>query len=76
MNSVISSSQRRLARFIEIVAPNLTTNDQFELIDCNSVVIEANIVVFLVAHKKFTSIEIGTNKIILDFCGIKKTSIQ
>jgi UDP-N-acetyl-D-mannosaminuronic acid dehydrogenase len=42
------------------------------LTDCKEAVEKADIIVFLVAHDEFKNLTIPTNKIVLDFCGIKK----
>ncbi len=54
------------------VEPNLTTHPDFEIIDSLKALHEADIVVFLVAHKEFRSLSIGKEKAVLDFCGIGK----
>jgi UDP-N-acetyl-D-mannosaminuronic acid dehydrogenase len=55
-----------------IVEPNIKTHEVFKLTDCKEAVEKADIIVFLVAHDEFKNLTIPTNKIVLDFCGIKK----
>ncbi len=52
------------------VEPNLKSSDEFNLINIEEAIKEADIVVFLVAHDEFKNISILDNKEILDFCGI------
>ena len=55
-----------------IVEPNKTEHNEFMLTNYNKAVEQADIVAFLVAHDKFKDLELSDNKIMLDFCGIKK----
>ncbi|MBV7440378.1 UDP-N-acetyl-D-mannosamine dehydrogenase [Weeksellaceae bacterium TAE3-ERU29] len=55
-----------------IVEPNITTHKVFKLTDYKTAVKQADIIAFLVAHNEFKNLEIDENKVILDFCGIKK----
>lgn len=55
-----------------IVEPNIETHNVFKLTDYNTATKEANIIVFLVAHDEFRTLEIDDNKVVLDFCGINK----
>ncbi len=50
------------------VEPNLQNGKSEGLTDCNDAVKQADIVVYLVAHKEFFNIV--TDKAVLDFCGI------
>ena len=54
------------------VEPNIKLCDQLKLSDLNYAAENADILVFLVAHREFYKIKIKSEKIILDFCGIKK----
>jgi UDP-N-acetyl-D-mannosaminuronic acid dehydrogenase len=56
-----------------IVEPNIDTHKVFKLTNYEEAYEKADIVVFLVAHKEFKSLEIIKEKVILDFCGILKT---
>ena len=49
------------------VEPNISTHNEFEIIDYKKALDEADVVTFLVGHKEFKDIEFKTN---LDFCGI------
>jgi UDP-N-acetyl-D-mannosaminuronic acid dehydrogenase len=55
-----------------VVEPNIRHSDEFELVDFKIAHEEADIVVFLVAHKQFKKLPNLPNKRILDFCGVKK----
>ena len=54
-----------------IVEPNIKSHSIFKLTDYKEAVQKADIIVFLVAHKEFKSLEVPSNKISIDFCGIK-----
>ena len=45
-------------------------NQSFKLINYNKACEKADIIVFLVAHKQFKTLEIKQDKIVLNFCGI------
>ena len=54
-----------------MVEPNLSNLKQFKLTDYNIAYKESDIVIFLVNHSKFKSINIDlSNRKIIDFCGI------
>ena len=53
------------------VEPNIEQFDEFEIIEYNKALKEADIVVFLVSHNEFKNLEIQ-NKKVLDFCGVRK----
>ena len=55
-----------------VVEPNIRHSDEFELVDFKTAHEEADIVVFLVAHKQFKKLPNLPNKKFLDFCGVKK----
>jgi UDP-N-acetyl-D-mannosaminuronic acid dehydrogenase len=55
-----------------IVEPNVHDHKVFKLTNYKEAVEKADIIVFLVAHNEFKTLEIPTNKVVLDFCGIKK----
>ena len=55
-----------------IVEPNIETHTVFKLTDFKEAVEKADIIVFLVAHNEFKNLTIPADKIVLDFCGIKK----
>lgn len=55
-----------------IVEPNITTHHVFKLTNLNDAVKKADIIVFLVAHDEFKSLDIEDDKVVLDFCGINK----
>src|SRR5690606_10208888 len=53
-----------------IVEPNIKEHKVFKLTDYEEAFKKADIIVFLVAHKEFKVLEIPTDKIVLDFCGV------
>lgn len=54
-----------------IVEPNIESHNVFKLTNYKVAAEKADIVVFLVAHKEFNTIDLKGKKV-LDFCGIKK----
>jgi UDP-N-acetyl-D-mannosaminuronic acid dehydrogenase len=54
-----------------IVEPNIDSHNVFKLTNYNEAIVKADIIVFLVAHKEFSTINISDEKQVLDFCGIK-----
>ncbi len=54
-----------------IVEPNIVEHNVFKLTDYKTAAVEADIIVFLVAHEEFKTLEITEEKEVLDFCGIK-----
>jgi len=55
-----------------IVEPNINAHKVFKLTNYLDAVKKADIIVYLVAHKEFMTVEVDANKIVLDFCGINK----
>ena len=55
---------------ILVVEPNLKEHDVFRLTPYRQAYEQADIVVFLTAHKEFKTLEWRNDKVILDFCGI------
>ena len=55
-----------------IVEPNIESHSVYKLTDYKEAIEKADIIVFLVAHDAFKESSISSDKIILDFCGIKK----
>jgi len=55
-----------------IVEPNITEHKVFKLTNHKEAVQKADIIVFLVAHKEFKTLQLAENKVVLDFCGTKK----
>jgi UDP-N-acetyl-D-mannosaminuronic acid dehydrogenase len=53
-----------------IVEPNLETHNIFKLTNYKEAVQKADIIAFLVAHDEFKGLNIGNEKVVLDFCGI------
>ena len=55
-----------------IVEPNIDTHSIYKLTDYKFAAENADIIVFLVAHKEFKNYKLKEGKLILDFCGIKE----
>lgn len=55
-----------------IVEPNIDSHNVFKLTNHNEAIVNADIVVYLVAHEEFKNHKIFKDKVILDFCGIHK----
>ncbi|MDD3773478.1 MAG: UDP-N-acetyl-D-mannosamine dehydrogenase [Weeksellaceae bacterium] len=53
-----------------IVEPNISEHNIFKLTDYQEAIEKADIIAFLVAHKEFLDLEIGKDKVVLDFCGV------
>lgn len=53
-----------------IVEPNIKSHKVFKLTDYKTAANKADIIVFLVAHKEFKTLNIQPNKEVLDFCGV------
>lgn len=53
------------------VEPNISTHKNFEIIDFETAISDADIIVYLVAHKEFKGIRIF-GKDVIDFCGVNK----
>jgi UDP-N-acetyl-D-mannosaminuronic acid dehydrogenase len=53
-----------------IVEPNIKTHNVFKLTDYNTAFAKADIVVFLVAHDEFKTLDKSADKVVLDFCGV------
>ena len=55
-----------------VVEPNIEEHNVFKLTDYKEAVEKSDIVAFLVAHDEFKELVINEQKIVLDFCGVKK----
>ena len=53
-----------------IVEPNIEEHNVFKLTTIKKAIEKSDIIVFLVAHDEFKSLNISSAKILLDFCGI------
>lgn len=54
-----------------IVEPNISSHNVYKLTSYIDAVEKADIIVFLVAHDEFKTLDISNEKTVLDFCGIK-----
>jgi UDP-N-acetyl-D-mannosaminuronic acid dehydrogenase len=50
-----------------VVEPNISKHKEFEVVNYNEAIKEADIVIFLVAHKEFKGLDVEVG---LDFCGV------
>ena len=55
-----------------IVEPNIKSHKVFKLTDYKEAVENADIIVFLVAHKEFKNLQALDDKLVLDFAGVRK----
>lgn len=55
-----------------IVEPNIEEHNVFKITNYKEAAEKADIIAFLVAHREFSELEISDEKIVLDFCGVKK----
>tara|TARA_R110000764_G_scaffold233136_1_gene325858 strand:+ start:1892 stop:3106 length:1215 start_codon:yes stop_codon:yes gene_type:complete len=55
-----------------IVEPNIESHTVFKLTDYQEAAENADIIVYLVAHKEFKDLQLSEDKVVLDFCGIIK----
>ena len=53
-----------------IVEPNINTHSVYKLTNYLEAIKKADIIVLLVAHDEFKSLDISSSKIVIDFCGI------
>ena len=53
-----------------IVEPNIESHSIFKLTEPEHAVKNADIIAFLVAHNQFKKLQISSEKIVLDFCGV------
>ncbi|MDO6595874.1 UDP-N-acetyl-D-mannosamine dehydrogenase [Oceanihabitans sp. 2_MG-2023] len=53
-----------------IVEPNIESHKVFKLTNYQTAAQEADIIVFLVAHKEFSTLQLSNDKVVLDFCGV------
>jgi UDP-N-acetyl-D-mannosaminuronic acid dehydrogenase len=62
-----------ISQGLEILAvePNISSHKNFEIIDFETAINDADIIVYLVAHKEFKGIRIF-GKEVIDFCGVNK----
>lgn len=55
-----------------VVEPNVDSHSTFKLSDYKQSVENTDIVVFLVAHDEFKSLELKSEQKVMDFCGVKQ----
>ena len=54
-----------------IVEPNIKEHNVFKLTNYKTAAEQADIIAFLVAHDEFKTLELSSDKVVLNFCGIK-----
>jgi UDP-N-acetyl-D-mannosaminuronic acid dehydrogenase len=61
-----------LAKGVElmIVEPNVKNHINLELTDYREAISQADIILFLVAHKEFKTVKIADDKLVIDICGV------
>ena len=64
-------AQTLKAQGVEVIAvePNIKTHKDFEIVDYDTAIDEADIIVYLVGHRQFKGIRIF-GKEVIDFCGV------
>lgn len=55
-----------------IVEPNVEDHPYYKISKIDAAIEKADIIAFLVAHNDFKDLKIGSDKIVLDFCGVRK----
>jgi UDP-N-acetyl-D-mannosaminuronic acid dehydrogenase len=55
-----------------IVEPNIVDHKVFKITPYLEAAEKADIIAFLVAHDEFKTLEISSDKVVLDFCGVRK----
>lgn len=59
-----------------VVEPNITSHRSFKLYSAKDAYSQADIVVWLVKHTPFLAIDVISDKIELDFCGVRESGIS
>jgi len=67
-------TRRLKAEGLDIIAvePNIESHKEFEITNYLEAINKADVIAFLVAHKEFKTVQIPQDKILLDFCGVRK----
>ena len=52
------------------VEPNIESFSEFDVLNYEDAVSQADVVVFLVGHNEFKGLEVSKSKIVVDFCGV------
>ncbi len=60
---------------VHYVEPNVKSHEKFKISDIQDAYIKSDIIIYLVAHKEFY-FEDKEDKIIIDFCGIRKANAK
>ena len=63
-------AKRLMSEGLEVLAvePNIKSHPEFEVVEYNTALDEADIIIFLVSHKEFQNIEIDQDKEVMTFC--------
>ena len=70
-NAIDRVKQLKPSRFNFIVEPNIKEHNVFKLTNYQTAAEQADIIAFLVAHDEFKALELSSDKVVLDFCGIR-----
>ena len=67
-------TRQLIANNLDVLAvePNIETFSEFDVLHYEDAVAQADVIVFLVGHSEFSNLEIAKNKIVIDFCGVKR----
>jgi len=67
-------TQQLISEGVKVLAvePNIDKFNDFEIREYRDAIVEADIVVFLVAHREFKNLELRENIKSIDFCGIEQ----
>ena len=67
--AVYERYEEALVDLVEFPEPNISKYAEFDIINYKDATEQADVVIFLVAHKEFNNLGVETN---LDFCGVLK----
>ena len=67
-------TRRLISDGFEILAvePNIQAIAEFDVVEYTTAIEQADIIIFLVGHNEFKSLEIMDEKLVIDFCGVLK----
>jgi len=54
-----------------VCEPNIKKHKSLKLTPCEEAIHQADVIVFLVSHKEFKTVNLPDNKVIIDICGIR-----
>ena len=68
----IMKALQKLKYKVLAVEPNVTNHGKLGLTESSKAVADADIIVYLVAHKAFRNLSVEKEKMVMDFCGISR----